>query len=176
MSLTFSGRARRLGDAINTDYIIASSRKRETLDPHILKRWLLESVDPDFAASVEPGDILVAGDRFGTGSAMEVAVTVVLACGIECVLAQSFSRTYYRNALNNGLVPVEMDTSGVREGDALLVEIDTLGVRVTNQTRGDVLPGVPFSDFALMLLAEGGIVSLLARRGDFAAADSDTSS
>jgi 3-isopropylmalate/(R)-2-methylmalate dehydratase small subunit len=165
VSLTFSGRARRLGDAINTDYIIASSRKRETLDPHILKRWLLESVDPDFAASVEPGDIFVAGDRFGTGSAMEVAVTVVLACG-----------TYYRNALNNGLVPVEMDTSGVREGDALLVEIDILGVRVTNQTRGGVLPGVPFSDFALMLLAEGGIVSLLARRGDFAAADSETSS
>jgi len=170
MKLTFSGRARRLGDDVNTDYIISSSRKRETLDPHLLKHWLLESVDPGFAASVQPGDILVAGKNFGSGSAMEVAVTVVLAAGIEVVLGASFSRTYYRNALNNGLVPVEIDTSAVREGDALRLDIDSSGARMSNLTAGETITGEPFSDFALTLLAEGGIVPLILRHGDLEAA------
>jgi len=165
MSLHFQGRARTLGDDINTDYIISSSRKRETIDPAELKRWLLESLDPDFAASVEPGDILVAGERFGSGSAMEVAVTVALAAGIQVVLARSFSRTYYRNALNNGLLPVELDTRSIREGSALRIEVDDEGTRVTDETTGTRLNVGPFPPFALRLLRAGGIVPLVARHG-----------
>jgi len=167
MSLTLRGRARRLGDRVNTDYIIASSRKKETLDPHALKRWLLEAVDPGFAASVRDGDILVAGDAFGCGSAMEVAVTVVQAAGIRAVVARSFARTYYRNAINNGLVPVTCDTAEVGEGDALTVHVGDDAVAVVNETRGVTLGAAPLPGFVLGIIRAGGLVPYLREHGGF---------
>src|ERR1700755_2319948 len=112
-------RARRFGADVNTDYIISSTRKKKTINEQVLKRFLLETVDPTFAASVRPGDVIVAGRNFGCGSAMEVAATVILAAGIRAVIAQSFSRTFYRNAVNNGLMPIECDTTGIGEDDAI---------------------------------------------------------
>ena len=159
------GRARRLGNRINTDYIIASSRKKETLDPHELKKWLLESVDPDFASSVGDRDILVADEAFGCGSAMEVAVTVVLAAGIRAVVARSFSRTYFRNAINNGLTPVECDTSGIREGDDLTVRVEGGKVTVINRTTGAETQARPLPSFVLAILEAGGLVPYLRTRG-----------
>ena len=161
------GRARRLGDRVNTDYIISSSRKKETLDPHELKRWLLESVDPGLSASVREGDLLVAGEAFGCGSAMEVAVTVVLAAGIRAVVARSFSRTYYRNAINNGLIPVECDTSGIQEGDALSIRQGAESVMVINETTGAEVRGQALPAFVREILEAGGLVHYLRTRGGF---------
>lgn len=161
------GRARRLGDRVNTDYIIASSRKRETLDPHQLKQWLLESVDPAFAGSVREGDILVADEAFGCGSAMEVAVTAVLAAGIRAVVARSFSRTYFRNAINNGLIPVECDTSRIREGDDLVLRGKDGGVEVIDETTGVRAQARPLPPFVLDILQAGGLVPFLRTRGGF---------
>ena len=163
------GRARRLGDRVNTDYIISSSRKKETLDPHELKRWLLESVDPDFAASVADTDLLVAYEAFGCGSAMEVAVTVVLAAGIRAVLAKSFSRTYFRNAINNGLIPVECDTSSIRESDELSIQVEDGRVRVINKTSGAEIQASPIPPFVVEILEAGGLVPYLRAQGGFAA-------
>ena len=167
-ALEISGRARRLGDRVNTDYIISSSRKKETLDPRELKRWLLEAVDPEFASSVKERDILVADEAFGCGSAMEVAVTVVLAAGIKAVVAKSFSRTYYRNAINNGLIPVECDTSGIREGDQIAMRIDRTGVTVANLTTEADVGGRSLPPFVMDILSAGGLVPYLQANGGFA--------
>lgn len=167
MRIELEGKVRLLGDDVNTDYIISSSRKKETLDPDVLKRYLFEALDPSFAASVAPGDLLVAGRNFGCGSAMEVAVTVVLAAEIRAVLAASFSRTYYRNAINNGLIPIECDTAGIHEGDELRVVLDDAGITVTDLTLGNALPGLPLPDIMLEILSSGGLVPYFRVHHDF---------
>ncbi len=165
--MRIAGRARKFGDDINTDYIISSLRKKETLEPHELKKFLFAAIDPTFAESVQPDDLVVAGKNFGCGSAMEVAVTVMLASGIEAVLAKSFARTYYRNAINNGLVPIECDTENIREGDRITIVIDGEGVSVRNEDTeitsvGHALAGVPME-----ILTAGGIVPYMRERGGF---------
>ena len=156
--IRLEGRARRFGDNVNTDYIITSARKRDTIDEQVLKQWLLETLDPAFAASVREGDMIVAGENFGCGSAMEVAVTVILAAGIKAVIAQSFSRTFYRNAINNGLIPVQCDTSRFEEGDRLAVQLDGAALSVANYTKELTLSGRPISGVMLDILEHGGLV------------------
>ena len=162
------GPARRVGDNVNTDYIIASTRKKETLDENVLKQYLLEAVDPAFAASVRADDILVAGANLGCGSAMEVAATVILAAGFRVVLAKSFARSFYRNAINNGLLPIECDTADVAEGDALSVTIDASGTTIVNERTGRHETHPPLSGIAGDILAAGGLVAYLTREGRFA--------
>jgi 3-isopropylmalate/(R)-2-methylmalate dehydratase small subunit len=157
MHIRLEGRARLLGDDVNTDYIITSTRKRETIDNDILKQYLLETIDPGFAASVLPGDILVAGRNFGCGSAMEVGVTVPYAAGIRAILARSFARTYYRNAINNGLIPVECDTSSIREGDRLIVDLAT-ELTVQNETQQTAFTARALPVHMLRILDAGGLV------------------
>ena len=159
----FEGRARLVGDDVNTDYIIASTRKRDTLDEQVLKRYLLETLDPLFAASVQPGDILVAGRNFGCGSAMEIAATVILAAGIKAVVARTFNRTFFRNAVNNGLLPVECDTSGIAEGDRLSIVAREDALTVTNVTRGFALRAPPLAPMLASILDAGGLVSFVRR-------------
>jgi 3-isopropylmalate/(R)-2-methylmalate dehydratase small subunit len=158
--LSTKGTARRFGDDINTDYIISSRRKRESLDPAVLKDYLFETIAPEFAASVRAGDILVAGKNFGCGSAMEVAVTAVIGAGIRIVLAQSFARTYFRNAVNNGLYPIECDTSQIAEGSALQID---LGSRILVRCAPDdrEIEAVPIPFDILKILDAGGLVPYL---------------
>ena len=159
------GRARVFGDDINTDYIITSRRKRENLDPQYLRNYLFEEVDSGFAATVRPDDILVGGQNFGCGSAMEVAVTAVVGAGIRAVIAASFSRTYYRNAVNNGLLPVMCDTSSIREGDE--IEIEEASVR--NVTGGTTMRTEPIEGIMKEILDAGGLVPYVRLHGGFKA-------
>ncbi len=167
MQIPLEGRARVLGDDVNTDYIITSARKRETIDARILKQYLLETLDPAFAGSVHPGDILVAGRNFGCGSAMEVAVTVPVAAGIRAVLARSFARTYYRNAINNGLIPVECDTSAIRESDRLVVDLGA-ALTVRDETQGLTIAARPLPAHMLRILEAGGLVPYIRAHRGFA--------
>jgi 3-isopropylmalate/(R)-2-methylmalate dehydratase small subunit len=146
-------RARVVGHDVNTDYIIASTRKRDTLDEAVLKRYLLETVD------------LVAGENFGCGSAMEIAATVILAAGIPAVLARSFSRTFFRNAINNGLIPIECDTSGIVEGDALTLSLDDAAVSIEVAERGLRICGSPLPPMMTAILDAGGLVPFMRAGG-----------
>ncbi|NMM82569.1 alpha-IPM isomerase [Acidovorax sp. SRB_14] len=165
--LPLHGRARVLGDDVNTDYIISSRRKKETIDPLQLRRYLLEDAVPGFADTVRCGDVLVAGHNFGCGSAMEVAVTVVLGAGIRAVVAKSFSRTYLRNAMNNGLCAVTADTSGIAEGTPLLLRRDEAGTLLLDVAEDTTLPCDPIAPFMLEMLNAGGLIPYLRARGDF---------
>ena len=167
MTLQLDGRARRLGDDVNSDYLISSRRKRETLDTGLLKRYLLETVDPGFAASVRPGDLLVAGRNFGCGSAMEIAVTVLLAAGIRAVLAQSFARSFFRNAINHGLLPILCNAASIREGDRLLLVEREGRISISNLSSGERTAGEPLAGVVLEILEAGGLVPYV-RRGRLA--------
>ena len=126
----FEGPAFCFGDDINTDYIISSRRKRDTLDVNILKQYIMEDIRPGFFHELTGTTILVAGENFGCGSAMEVATQVVKGNNIPVILAKSFARSYYRNAINNGILIVEMDTSSIREKDLLRITMDDNGILV----------------------------------------------
>ena len=174
-------RARVFGDDINTDYIIASRRKRDSLDPQVLRQYLFEEIAPQFAAGVQAEDAIVAGKNFGCGSAMEVAVTAVLGAGIRAVLARSFARTYYRNAVNNGLLPVICDTSRIREGDRLRLACgepynETCGEsynetsgEVYNETTGETIAAEPLPQIMRAIIEAGGLVPYFRQHGNFPA-------
>jgi len=159
------GRARLLGDDVNTDYIISSRRKKETLDPQQLRHHLLEDLDPAFAASVRSGDILVAGTNFGCGSAMEVAVTTVLGAGIQAVIARSFSRTYWRNAINNGLLAIVADTRSIREDASLEIQLQGGQVRIALDQGAGWIEAEPIPEFVLGMRVAGGLVPYLRQHG-----------
>ena len=159
--MNLNGRARVFGDDVNTDYVISSARKRASIDASTLAAFLFESIAPGFADSIQAGDILVAGRNFGCGSAMEVAATVIQAAGIRAVLAKSFSRSFYRNAINNGLLVVECDTSPVTEGDQLAIALMENASVVRDLTRGLELHGAPLPAIMLRILEAGGLVGFL---------------
>jgi 3-isopropylmalate/(R)-2-methylmalate dehydratase small subunit len=158
-------RARVFGDDINTDYIIASRRKRDSLDPQVLRQYLFEEIAPQFAAGIQADDAIVAGKNFGCGSAMEVAVTAVLGAGIRAVLARSFARTYYRNAVNNGLLPVICDTSRIHEGDWLRIASG----EVYNETTAETIIAEPLPHIMRAIIEAGGLVPYFRQHGDFPA-------
>ena len=171
---TLHGRARVFGRDVNTDYIISSTRKKETLEPALLRHYLMEDLAPGFAATVEEGDILVAGPNFGCGSAMEVAVTVVLGAGIQAVVAPSFSRTYWRNAVNNGLLLVVADTAGIVEGEALTIALEPNAITLHAGMPARPIAAEPLPPFVLELRAAGGLVNYLRTQHSLAPTRSPT--
>ncbi len=163
--MVLRGRAHVFGDDVNTDYIISGKYKFKTLDMDELACHCMEDLDPGFASRVEPGDFIVAGANFGCGSSREQAPLVIKHAGVGAVLARSFARIFFRNAVNKGLPVVECDTAGIRDGDEL--EVDLAAGRVTNITRGTETEMVPLPPVMMDILSEGGLTEYLKNHGGF---------
>ncbi len=164
-SMVLRGRAHVFGDDVNTDYIISGKYKFKTLDMDELARHCMEDLDPEFVRKVRPGDFIVAGGNFGCGSSREQAPLVIKHAGVAAVLARSFARIFFRNAINKGLPVVECDTSDIRDGDEL--EVDLGEGRVTDLTRGIVLEITPLPPVMMDILREGGLTAYLKKYGGF---------
>ena len=122
-----TGFVHKFGDDVNTDYIISSRDKRDTTDCKILKKRIFADIRPGFFEKIKPGDILAAGRNFGCGSAMEVAAQVARAAGFHVIIAKSFARSYYRNAMNNGILLITIDTDCLTDGDRVSIDADGSG-------------------------------------------------
>ena len=162
------GKAWVFGDDVNTDYIISSKRKRDTLDVNILAAFLMEDIRPGFGNLVRSGDFLVGGKNFGCGSAMEIATEVIKGAGIRAVLAKSFSRTFFRNGVNGGLLMLTLDTDPIAEGDVLSLEQAEGRMVVRNLTKDEV-HGLQGGASALgAIVTDGGLIAHLKKNKGFA--------
>jgi 3-isopropylmalate/(R)-2-methylmalate dehydratase small subunit len=160
-------RAWRYGDNIDTDVIIPA-RYLTTTDATELSAHALEDLDPDFAASVRPGDVVVAGSNFGCGSSREHAPVALKGAGVSAVVASSFARIFFRNAINTGLPIVTCPelVEVTESGDELVIEVS--GGTVENITRGVRFESEPLPAFILEIVNCGGLVEWVKRRSNTA--------
>ncbi|MEA5136567.1 MAG: 3-isopropylmalate dehydratase small subunit [Candidatus Fimivivens sp.] len=153
------------GDNIDTDVIIPA-RYLNTPDHKELAAHCMEDIDLEFIKKVKPEDIMVGGYNFGCGSSREHAPIAIKASGISCVIAKTFARIFYRNAINIGLAILECEEASdkIQTGDEVAVDFDT-GV-ITNITRGEQYQAEPFPEFIKDIINHNGLMNAIAARGD----------
>ncbi len=163
--MKITGKAIKLGDNINTDFIISGRYKFAITDIKELARHIMEDIDPAFLQKIIPGkSIIVAGNNFGMGSSREQAPLVIKEAGISAVLAKQFARIFYRNSFNIGLPLIETDTDKISEADSL--EIDLREGLVSDTSKDIRLKIKPLPGFMQDLLREGGIVNYFKKYGE----------
>ena len=157
MSNTMKGRAFKFGDDINTDEIIPA-RYLNTSDPKELAQHVMEDADPSFPQKVKEGDIIVAGKNFGCGSSREHAPIAIKAAGVSAVIAKSFARLFYRNAINIGLPIFESPEAveGIEEGDTVEINPET-GI-IKNLTKGTEFKANPIPEDIRRIMEAGGLM------------------
>lgn len=160
----FEGRAHVVGDNVDTDRIIPG-KYTKTLDTSELASHLLEDYDPGLVGRVQAGDVLAAGENFGCGSSREQAPIAIKAAGISCVIARSFARIFFRNAINVGLPVVEVPDLDV--GDLSRVRVDVLTGTVTDEATGRTFSATRMPAVMAQILAAGGLQAYLKAGGDY---------
>jgi 3-isopropylmalate/(R)-2-methylmalate dehydratase small subunit len=157
------GRAFVYGDDVDTDRLFPG-RYLFVADPAGMRKYALEDLDPTFRERVKDGDVLVGGRNFGCGSSREQAVACLLHSGVRTVIARSFARIYYRNAINNGVAPLVCPAAvdAIRDGDD--VAIDLAAWTLTNRTRNESYRFEPLPEFLRAILDDGGLVPHLRKR------------
>ena len=144
-------------DHINTDEIIPA-RYLNTDDEKELAKHCMEDLDKDFVNKVKDGDVIVAGDDFGCGSSREHAVWALRGAGVQTVIARTFARIFYRNAINNGFYLIESEDAPDKINDGDQLEIDFKTGLIKNRTAGTEIKFNPLPDFALEIINDGGLL------------------
>ena len=161
MSFVIRGRVWKYGDNINTDII--SSGQYMSYPVEKQAEHAMEAIDAEFAKKVQPGDVIVAGNNFGSGSSRETAQMVLKYHKIGAIVANSFARIFYRNSINVGLPVVEMlDTSVIEEGDE--IEINLLEGKIINHTKGEEYEGTKLPEHLIEMVKVGGLEPYLAKK------------
>ena len=152
------GTVHKFGDNVDTDVIIPA-RYLNTSSHSELAAHCVEDIDKDFVKNVKQGDIMVAEKNFGCGSSREHAPIAIKASGVSCVIASTFARIFYRNAINIGLPILECEEAAkdIKDGDTVSVNFDT-GV-ITNDTTGKTYQAEPFPEFIQNIIAKGGLIN-----------------
>jgi 3-isopropylmalate/(R)-2-methylmalate dehydratase small subunit len=165
--VSIEARAIKFGDDINTDYIISGKYKFKSTDMEAMAVHAMEEVDSHYYEKAKPqGAFLVAGTNFGMGSSREQAPLVLIHSNTRAVLAKSFARIFYRNAINTGLPVVECDTDLIDDGDELSLDLEAGLLR--DVTKGIDIPFPPLPPVMAQLLADGGLVEHFKKHGGFA--------
>jgi len=157
------GLTHKYGDNVDTDVIIPA-RYLNIADRKELAAHCMEDIDAEFVKKVRPGDIMVGGQNFGCGSSREHAPIVILESGVSCVIAKTFARIFYRNAINIGLPILECPEAGerIQAGDEVSVDFDT-GV-ITNVSKNESYTAAPFPEFIKEIIAAGGLLASIKKK------------
>lgn len=161
--MRITGRVWKYGDHVDTDVIIPA-RYLNTSVMEELARHCLEDLDPKFATLVRPGDVIVAGENFGCGSSREHAPLAIKGAGVSCVIARSFARIFYRNAINIGLPILECPAAVEDVEDGHQIEVDLESGQVRNLTTGRVFRVEPYPPFMMAIIESGGLVPYTRQR------------
>ena len=159
------GKAFKFGDNISTDHIAPGRLFHLRSNLPEFSKHVLEDADPEFASKMHPGDFVVAGSNFGLGSSREHAPQIIKIAGVGAVIAKSFARIFYRNAINIGLLAIECNTDGINAGDELDLDIEN-GI-LKNITNGVIIPIEPLPPVMIKMLNDGGLVEHIKKNGGF---------
>jgi 3-isopropylmalate/(R)-2-methylmalate dehydratase small subunit len=162
------GRAWTFPANVSTDLIFPGRYVEYLSDNDKLRSITLIDAREDFAPNVKPGDFVVADDNFGMGSSREQAALMMRLCGLSAVVSKSFARIFFRNCINVGVPAIELDTSGIDDGDDL--EIDLEAGKLTNHTKSETYTFPPLPAVMTRILDDGGLVAHIKKHGDFVVA------
>ncbi len=163
--MAYRGKAFKFGDNISTDHIAPGRLFHLRSNLEEFAKHVLEDADETFASRMQKGDFVVAGNNFGLGSSREHAPQIIKIAGVRAVLAKSFARIFYRNAINIGLLLIECDTDKIAANDEIEVDIKT-GI-VKNLTQNTEIKIAPLPDVMIKMLEDGGLIEHLKKHGDF---------
>ncbi len=155
--MSIKGKAFKFGDDVNTDEIIPA-RRLNSSDSLELAKYCMEDADPEFVNKMQKGDIIVAGKNFGCGSSREHAPIAIKYAGISCVIAPTFARIFYRNAINTGLPILESDEASKGISDGYVVSVDLENGKIINETTGKSYNSEPFPEFMRDIVESGGLI------------------
>ncbi len=163
--MVIEGRVWKFGDSISTDHIAPGRYFHLRQNLPELAKHVLEDADPEFSKKVKQGDIIVAGENFGLGSSREHAPRIIKLAGVSLIIAKSFARIFYRNAINVGLPVLELNTDEINEGDILKVDLEK-GL-IEDKSTGKVYNAPPLPAFMLKIIRDGGITEHIKKYSDF---------